>query len=58
MIRVVAGATLLALAILASPAAAVTIGVVGVVLVATGAAGYCLTYTLLGIDTLHGSARS
>ncbi len=48
---------LLAVAILASPIGAVVIGVVGAVLVVTGAAGYCLPYKLLGIDTLHGGVR-
>ena len=57
LIRVAVGAILLALAALASPPAGITVGVVGAVLVATGVAGSCLPYTLLGVETLHGGLR-
>ena len=54
LVRVAAGVAILSLTVTGSVPGWGLIGLAGVIPLVTGIAGYCPTYTLLGIDTRPG----
>jgi Inner membrane protein YgaP-like, transmembrane domain len=58
LIRVTAGIALLAVFVFGPREGWGLVGLAGLVPLLTGIAGSCLTYTLLGINTLHGVRRT